>query len=111
MKLSILLEEYILIKNNINELNSKLKEKKTLLNNNKDIIINYMNNKKINNLTHQNNKINIKHNKTYSSISQKYLKDILTKYFDNNEDKVNHLLDYILKNRQETISSDLLLSC
>ena len=110
MKLSILLNDYISIKNNINELNNEIKEKKNLLNNNRDVIINYMNNKNITNLTHQSNKINIKNNKTYSSISQKYLKDILTKYFDNDKDKVDHLLDYILKNRIETTNTDLLIS-
>ena len=54
----------------------------------------------------------VKNNKTYSSFTQKYLKDTIKNYFDNNQGKTNvdELIQFILNNRQETVQSDLQLS-
>tara|TARA_B100000575_G_C22963360_1_gene556443 strand:+ start:535 stop:882 length:348 start_codon:yes stop_codon:yes gene_type:complete len=112
MKLSDILNDYITQKNEIDKLNDVLKEKKNKLYETKNTIIQYMNKKTMKELNYNDNKFCIKTNKTYSSFTQKYLKDTIKNYFDNNQDKINvdNLIKFIITNRQEIIQSDLQFS-
>ena len=71
-----------------------------------------MNKKTLTELKYNDSKFIVKNNKTYSSFTQKYLKDTIKNYFDNNQGKTNvdDLIKFILNNRQETVQSDLQLS-
>lgn len=114
MKLSDILKDYMKQKNNIDNLNKELKEKKIKLSEIKNTILQYMNKKTLKELDYDNNKFILKTNKTYSTFTQKYLKDTINNYFNNNnynnEINVDNLIKYILNNRQETIQTDLQLS-
>ena len=70
-----------------------------------------MNKKTLKELDYDNNKFILKTNKTYSTFTQKYLKDTINNYFNNNNKiNVDDLIKFILDNRQETIQTDLQLS-
>ena len=111
MKLSEILEDYIKQKKVIDELNNKIKEKKVKLSETKNTILQYMNKKNIKDLKYDDNKFILKNNKTYSSFTQKYLKDSINTYFNNtnntNKTDVDGLIKFILSNRQEIIQPDL----
>ena len=107
MKISELLNNYILLEENINNSNIKLKklrEKKTELSN---TILRFMKEKKLNDLKYNDNLFLSKNSKSYSSISQKLLKDSIYKYF-NDKNKADDLIKYILKNRNIIESTDLI---
>ena len=112
MKLSDILKDYVEQKNEIDKLNETIKEKKNKLAETKNTILQYMNKKTIKELNYNNSKFVVKTNKTYSSFTQKYLKDTIKNYFKNNKDKTNvdDLIQFILNNRQETVQPDLQLS-
>ena len=111
MKLSEILNDYIKEKKEIDDLTEKIKEKKVKLSETKNTILQYMNKKTIKELNYNNSKFLLKNNKVYSSFTQKYLKDTIKTYFNNNNNTdVDELIKFILTNRQETIQSDLHLS-
>ena len=111
MKLSDILKDYIEQKKEIDKLNDVIKEKNKLVET-KNTILQYMNKKTLTELKYNDSKFIVKNNKTYSSFTQKYLKDTIKNYFDNNQGKTNvdDLIKFILNNRQETVQSDLQLS-
>ena len=112
MKLSDILKDYVEQKKEIDKLNDVIKEKKNKLVETKNTILQYMNKKTLTELKYNDSKFIVKNNKTYSSFTQKYLKDTIKNYFDNNQGKTNvdDLIKFILNNRQETVQSDLQLS-
>ena len=111
MKLSDILNDYMKQKKNIDNLNKEIKEKKIKLFETKNRILQYMNKKTLKELDYDNNKFILKTNKTYSTFTQKYLKDTINNYFNNNNKiNVDDLIKFILDNRQETIQTDLQLS-
>ena len=65
--------------------------------------------KDLSNLDYNNNKFIIKENKTYSTLSQKYLKDTINNYFKDNKKLSDDLLKYIFNNRELTIQNNLYL--
>ena len=117
MKLSELLNEYINIEKNINNINIKINEKvskeKELLNkeiekknNISNKILKYMNSNNLKDLSYLNNKFLQKKNKTYSSLSQKYIKNSIQDYFK--DKKVSDdFFKYLLDNRDCTIKESL----
>ena len=111
MKLSDILKYYVEQKKEIDKLNDVIKEKNKLVET-KNTILQYMNKKHLKELKYNDSKFIVKNNKTYSSFTQKYLKDTIKNYFDNNQGKTNvdDLIKFILNNRQETVQSDLQLS-
>ena len=66
-----------------------------------------MKEKKLNDLKYNDNLFLSKNSKSYSSISQKLLKDSIYKYF-NDKNKADDLIKYILKNRNIIESTDLI---
>tara|TARA_Y100000741_G_scaffold216731_2_gene165199 strand:+ start:2431 stop:2778 length:348 start_codon:yes stop_codon:yes gene_type:complete len=112
MKLSDILKDYVKQKKEIDDLNDVIKEKKNKLVETKNTILQYMEKKSVPELKYNDNKFSVKNNKTYSSFTQKYLKDTIKNYFDNNQDNisVDELIKFILTNRQETTQTDLHLS-
>lgn len=112
MKLSDILKDYVKQKKEIDDLNDVIKEKKNKLVETKNTILQYMNKKSETELKYNDNKFSVKNNKTYSSFTQKYLKDTIKNYFDNNQNNINvdELIKFILTNRQETTQTDLHLS-
>lgn len=112
MKLSDILKDYIKQKKEIDDLNDIIKEKKNKLVETKNTILQYMDKKSVPELKYNDNKFIVKNNKTYSSFTQKYLKDTIKNYFNNNQGKTNvdELIQFILTNRQETVQTDLHLS-
>ena len=112
MKLSEILKDYIAQKKIVDDLNEELKEKKIKLSEMKNTILEYMNKKTVKELNYDNSKFILKNNKTYSTFTQKYLKDTIKTYFNNNNNNidVNDLIKFILTNRQENLQSDLFIS-
>ena len=111
MKLSEILKDYIIQKKKVDNLNEELKEQKIKLSEIKNTILEYMNKKTVKELNYDNSKFILKNNKTYSTFTQKYLKDTIKTYFDNNNNiDVNDLIKFILNNRQEMMQTDLQLS-
>ena len=108
MKLSDILKDYMEEKNKIDKLNEEIKEHKLKLSEIKNTIMQYMDKKTIKELNYDNNKFVLKNNKTYSSFTQKYLKNTIKNYFDNNNNiNVDELIKFILNNRQEITQIDL----
>jgi len=112
MKLSDILKDYIKQKKEIDDLNDVIKEKKNKLVETKNTILQYMDKKSETELKYNDNNFSVKNNKTYSSFTQKYLKDTIKNYFHNNQDNINvdELIKFILTNRRETTQTDLHLS-
>ncbi len=102
MKISEIIDSYIKNQEKIDNTNEKLK---ILKENNKKLseaIISFMENEKKNELSYKNSSFEKKKNKTHSVISQKLLKESLTKYFENNNSnniKIDDLISYILNSR------------
>ena len=102
MKISEIIETYVKNQEKIDSTNEKLK---ILRENNKNLseaILNFMENNKKNELSYKNNSFETKNNKTHSTISQKLLKESLTKYFERNNSnnvKIDELISYILNSR------------
>lgn len=110
MKISEIIETYIKNQEKIDLTNEKLK---TLKDNNKqltDAIINFMENNKKKELVYKDNYFEKKQNKNHSVISQKLLKDSLTKYLDKNsfdKSKIDDLIKFILDCRTTNTKIDL----
>jgi hypothetical protein len=106
MKISEIIDSYIKNQEKIDNTNDKLK---VLKENNKKLsetILHFMENNNKNELSYRNSSFEKKNNKTNSVISQKLLKESLTKYFETNNSsniKIDELISYILNSR--TISS------
>jgi len=102
MKISEIIETYVKNQEKIDSTNEKLK---ILRENNKKLseaILNFMENNKKNELSYKNNSFEKKNNKTHSTLSQKLLKESLTKYFERNNSnnvKIDELISYILNSR------------
>lgn len=99
------------IQDQIKQLRTKLKpyeERKTKL---QPQIISYISNSKSNSkskgLRYHNYKIQTFASKRTQTISKDYLEQTLSKYFNNDEKKTKHLLDYIYDNRKVTTTQTL----
>tara|TARA_Y100000768_G_scaffold387837_1_gene380536 strand:+ start:1614 stop:1952 length:339 start_codon:yes stop_codon:yes gene_type:complete len=106
MKISELLNEIVNIDHKISKVSQEknlLTEKKKKLSNS---VIRFMKDKNMDTLNHDSNNFSLKQSKSYSSISQKLLKDSLSKYL-NNEKTEKELLQLILNNRTEKDNIDL----
>ena len=107
MKISELLNTYTSIEEDINKSNinlKKLREKKTHLSN---TILRFMKEKNLTDLKYNDTLFLSKNNKSYSTISQKLLKDTIYNYF-NDKNKADDLIKYILKNRTISESNELI---
>lgn len=102
MKISEIIDTYVKNQEKIDSTNDKLK---ILRENNKKLseaILSFMENNNKNELSYKNNSFEKKNNKTHSAISQKLLKESLTKYFERNNSnnvKIDELINYILNSR------------
>lgn len=102
MKISEIIDSYIKNQEKIDNTNEKLK---ILKENNKKLsetILHFMENNNKNELSYRNSSFEKKKNKTHSVISQKLLKESLTKYFEKNSSsnvKIDELINYILNSR------------
>ena len=110
MKISEIIDSFIKNQEKIDNTTEKLK---TLKENNKKLsetIIHFMDTEKKTELSYKNNSFEKKHNKTHSAISQKLLKESLTRYFEhNNSDDIiiDNLISYILKARLVNSKTEL----
>jgi hypothetical protein len=108
MKISELLNEYELLENNLSNINNKakqLRQKKTQLSN---TILNFMKQKNLTDLKYNDSLFLSKDNKSYSTISQKLLKESIFNYFKGDKVKTEELLKYILNNRLLSNSTELI---
>ena len=106
MKISELLNEIVNIDHKISKVSQEknlLTEKKKKLSNS---VIRFMKDKNMDTLNHDSNNFSLKQSKSYSSISQKLLKDSLSKYLKK-EKTEKELLQLILNNRTEKDNIDL----
>ena len=109
MQLSELLNKLIAIDNDINTLNKTIKKKREEKAELSSVIIKYMKQKDMDKLNDKhNNCFYIKHNKTYSNISQSLLKNTLYEYC-NEKKEADNILKRVLDNRKETIDDTLVI--
>lgn len=108
MKISDLLNDYLEINNDITNLNNKMKDLRTKKNKITDVIIKFMKKQNLNDLNYKENIFLCKNNKSYSTISQKLLKESLNKYFNDNKNEADRLLKFILNNRSVAETTDLI---
>ena len=110
MKISEIIDTYVKNQEKIDSTNEKLK---TLKDNNKklsDAIIHFMETNKKKEICYNNNLFEKKQNKNHSVISQKLLKDSLTKYLEKNsmdKSKVDDLIKFILDSRITNTKTEL----
>ena len=110
MKISEIIDSYIKNQEKIDNTNEKLK---ILKENNKKLsetILHFMENNNKNELSYRNSSFEKKNNKTHSVISQKLLKESLTKYFEthnSNNIKIDELIGYILNSRSINSKTEL----
>ena len=110
MKISEIIDSYIKNQEKIDNTNEKLK---ILKENNKKLsetILHFMENNNKNELSYRNSSFEKKNNKTHSVISQKLLKESLTKYFETHSSsnvKIDELINYILNSRSVNSKTEL----
>tara|TARA_B100001175_G_scaffold310368_1_gene313303 strand:- start:17 stop:367 length:351 start_codon:yes stop_codon:yes gene_type:complete len=110
MKISEIIDSYIKNQEKIDNTNEKLK---ILKENNKKLsetILHFMENNNKNELSYRNSSFEKKNNKTHSVISQKLLKESLTKYFETHNSsniKIDELIGYILNSRSINSKTEL----
>ena len=109
MQLSELLNELKDLDDNIKSINEKLKVKRDRRKQLSDAIINYMKKNSLNNLENKNKTCSfiLKNSKTFTTISQKLIKDALYKKLKKNE--ADDIINSILKERKETNEDNLLI--
>ena len=110
MQLSDLLKEFSDLDNDIKKMGEKMKVKRERKNQLSEAIIKYMKKNNINDLESKdkNSMYILKPTKSYSSISQKLLKDVLYKVY-NEKDQADSLIKKILNERKETNDYDLVI--
>jgi len=106
MKISEIINEYINTNEKMDNLNTKIRELKDYNKKLSSGIINFMEKNKKNDLSYNDNRFELKKNKSQSTISQKLLKESLQSYFNDN-DKANKIMKYILDNRISTEKLEL----
>lgn len=106
MKISEIINEYINTNEKINNLNNKMKDLKDYNKKLSDGIIHFMEKNNKNDLSYNNSQFELKKNKSQSTISQKFLKESLESYFNDN-DKTNKIMKHILNNRVLTEKTEL----
>ena len=110
MQLSELLNKYMSLETDINNMNKDLKKKREEKSELSNVIMKYMKQKNIDKLNDKyNNCFCIKENKTYSSISQTLLKDTLYSYFSEKKTEADSIIKCILNNRKQTIDNNLII--
>tara|TARA_Y100000389_G_scaffold165568_1_gene169815 strand:+ start:114 stop:455 length:342 start_codon:yes stop_codon:yes gene_type:complete len=107
MKISELLNEYLSLENDLVSINNKAKKIREKKNQMSATILNFMKQKNLSDLKYNNSLFLTKDNKSYSTISQKLLKESIFNYFKGDKDKTEELLKYILNNRAVSHSVDL----
>ena len=108
MQLSQLLNDLVNINNDIDNLSEKLKNKREKKNQLSNAILKYMKQNNINKLNDKNNNSFIsKSTKTYSTISQKLLRDTFETKFNKSES--DKLLKLILDSREEKEDFNLVI--
>ena len=109
MQLSELLNELKQIDDNIKSVNETLKLKRDRRKQLSDAIINYMKKNKLNNLENKNKSCSfvLKTTKSFTTISQKLIKDALYKKLKKNE--ADDIISSILKERKESNEDNLVI--
>ena len=106
MKISEIINEYIITNEKMDNLNNKMKDLKSYNKKLSDGIIHFMEKNNKNDLSYNNTQFELKKNKSQSTISQKLLKDSLQSYFED-DDKTNKIMKHILNNRVLTEKTEL----
>lgn len=109
MQLSELLNELKDLDDTIKSINEKLKVKRDRRKQLSDAIINYMKKNSLNNLENKNKTASfiLKNSKTFTTISQKLIKDALYKKLKKNE--ADDIISSILNERKESNEDNLLI--
>ena len=109
MQLSELLNELKEIDDNIKSINEKLKVKRDRRKQLSDAIISYMKKNSLSNLENKNKTCSfvLKTTKSFTTISQKLIKDALYKKLKKNE--VDDIINSILKERKESNEDNLVI--
>ncbi len=109
MQLSELLNELKELDDNIKLYNEKLKVKRDRRKQLSDAIISYMKKNSLNNLENKNKTFSLvlKNTKSFTTISQKLIKDALYKKLKKNE--ADDIISSILKERKETNEDSLVI--
>ena len=108
MKISEIINNYMSTRESIEEQSKKMKDLREREKKYSNAILTFMNTNQKKSFVVGNNTFENKINKSYSSISQKLLKDSLYKYFED-EKKATDLFKFILNNRELTESNELKL--
>ena len=106
MKISEIINEYIITNEKMDNLNNKMKDLKSYNKKLSDGIIHFMEKNNKNDLSFNNTEFELKKNKSQSTISQKLLKESLQSYFKDDE-KTNKIMKHILNNRVSTEKTEL----
>ena len=101
MSLENYIKNWIIIDNNIKDLNSKIQDNREKKNYYNNLIINHANNNNLDNITIKINNGYIKlTNTTISeSLTYKFLENCLNKYFKNDSNKSKEIINFIKKER------------
>jgi hypothetical protein len=100
-------KEWIMIDEEIKELQKKIREKKQIKKNNSEDLIEIMKQNEIDCFDISNGKILYSVNKTKQSISKKFLLQALGTYFSDNEKQASEVTKHILDQREETVKESI----